>query len=176
MARKQELMDGWEQDARDLAKAERELQIEHWVQITFGFVDDNRETVTLHVYDLPRKMLDRYLWVIRWRRARLQCLHPRRMIASWYSHYDKRTGLITDFGSCLGRLASGKAQVTKARRCIEQHITDRRARYPLFYDESTDTELVKYREKLGRKIENLRLMEENIRLAVENEYSAKIED
>ncbi len=145
MARKQERMDGWEQDARDLAKAERELQIEHWVQITIGYVED-RETVTLHVYDLPRKMLERYLWVIRWRRARLQCLHPRRVITTWYSYYDKRTGLITDFNSGLRKLISGKAQVTKARRCIEQHITDRRARYPLFYDESTDTELVKYRE------------------------------
>lgn len=31
----QEKMDDWMQDAKDLAKAERELKIEHWVYITF---------------------------------------------------------------------------------------------------------------------------------------------
>ncbi len=163
-------MEGWEQDARDMAKAERELQIAHWVRVTFGYVDDNRETVTLHVYDLTREMLSRYLWVIRWRRARLQCRHPRRSIESWYGYYDKQTGLKTDFGSCLHKLAAAKAQITKAGRCIERHIADMKAKYPMFYDEATDTELIKYREKLARKIENCRQAEENIRLAVANHH------
>lgn len=153
----------WQQSAKDYAKAERELEIEHWVRISIGCRDK-----TLHAYDLPREVWERRKWVVRWRTAKLQCLHPHWNIATWYSFYDKRTGLKTDFGSCLGKLVAGKAQVTRAFRCIEQHIAAQKALYPLLYDESADTELIKYREKLDRKIENLRLAEENIRLAVEN--------
>ena len=126
------------------------------------------EDDTLHLYDLPRDMKKRYDWVIRWRTAREQCRHPRQSVVAWISHYDKRTGLRTDFNSCLGKLAAAKAQITKAGRCIERHIAEQNALYPLFYDEAADTELVRYREKLARKIESCRQIEENIRLAVEN--------
>ncbi len=165
---KQESTDDWQQYARDYAKAERELQIEHWVWISIGYRNESRETITLHTYDLPRELMERYRWVIRWRTARLQCQYPRRSITAWHSYYDKRTGLITDFNSGLTKLIAAKAQITKAERCIERHIAAQRAKYPLFYDESTDTELVKYREKLARKIENCHRAEENIRMAVEN--------
>ncbi len=169
MARhKQESMTDWAEYARDMARAEQELQIEQWVRVTVGFYNENRETVTLHLYDLPRDMKKRYDWVIRWRTAREQCRHPRQSVVAWLSHYDKRTGLRTDFNSCLNKLIAAKAQITKAGRCIERHIAAQKALYPLFYDEATDTELVKYREKLARKIENCRQAEENIHLAVEN--------
>ena len=150
-----------------MARAEREMRVEQWVRVTVGFYNDNREAVMLHVYDLPRAMWERYRWVIRWRTAREQCRYPRRSVVAWISHYDKRTGLRTDFNSCLNKLIAAKAQITKAGRCIEHHIAEQNVLYPLFYDEATDTELVKYREKLARKIENCRLAEENIRLAVE---------
>ncbi len=165
---RQESADDWQQYARDYAKAERELQIEHWVWISIGYRTKTCEMVVLHNYDLPRELMERYRWVIRWRTARLQCLHPRQYITAWHSYYDKRTGLITDFNSGLTKLIAAKAQITKAERCIERHIAAQKAKYPMFYDESTDTELVKYREKLARKKENCRQAEENIRLAVEN--------
>jgi flagellar biosynthesis/type III secretory pathway chaperone len=113
-------------------------------------------------------MLDRYLWVIRWRRARLQCLHPREAVSTTYSHYDKTTGLKTDFGSSLYKLAAAKAQITKARRSREAYIVEQLKRYPMFYDQATDPDLQKFDDKLARKEENCRMAQENIRLAVEN--------
>jgi hypothetical protein len=169
MARhRQESMEGWQQDVRDMAKAERELNIEQWVKVTFEYTAPGRERVVLHVYDFPREMLERYLWVIRWRRARLQCLHPREAVGTSYSHYDKTTGLKTGFGSSLSKLAAAKAQITKARRSREAYIAGQREKYPMFYDPATDPDLKKFDDKLARKEENLRLIEENIRLAVEN--------
>jgi hypothetical protein len=161
-------MEGWQQDARDMAKAERELKIEQWVRISFEYTTAGRETVSLHVYDLPREMLERYLWVIRWRRARLQCLYPRQSVGTSYSHYDKTTGLKTDFGSCLHKLAAAKAQITKARRSREAYIAGQRKKYPMFYDPATDPNLRKFDDKLARKEENCRMVEKNLRLAVEN--------
>jgi hypothetical protein len=167
MAHRQESAGDWRQYVRDHARAERELRIEHWVWVGIGYRDAGKGTVTLHSYDLPRELMERYRWVIRWRTARLQCLHPRLSVTAWYSYYDKRTGLKTDFNSCLGRLAAGKAQVTKARRSREAYIEAQRKKYPLFYDPATDPDLLKFDGKLSRKEENLRLLEENIRLAVE---------
>lgn len=42
--RKQESVDDWQQYLRDLAKVERELEIEHWVRIAIGYYNGNRET------------------------------------------------------------------------------------------------------------------------------------
>ena len=166
--RRLESTEDWQQYVRDHAKAERELRIEHWVWVGIGYRDGSNGMVTLYSYDLPRGMSERYRWVIRWRTARLQCLHPRRNITAWYSYYDKRTGLETGFNSCLGKLAAGKAQVTKARRSREGYIAAQKKNYPLFYDPAADQDLIKFDEKLARKVENLRILEENIRQAVEN--------
>lgn len=73
----QEVMDDWMQYAKDLAKAERELKIEHWVYITFEVRDENRNREILHRIDLPRDMVDRWQWLIEWRRAKLVCKYPR---------------------------------------------------------------------------------------------------
>lgn len=165
---KQESADDWMQYARDYAKAEKELGIEHWVYIGIGYYDDHAQRVTLHTYDLPRELYERRRWVVRWRVARLQCLYPRYSVDTHYSYYDKRTGLRTDFNSCLRKLASAKAQITKARRSEARYIDEQRRRYPLFYDENNDPELTKFREKITRKEENCRLLAESIRQAVEN--------
>ena len=64
-------MSDFYQYAKDLAKAEKELKIEHWVQISicYGY---GHQSVTLYTYDLPREVYERRMWVIRWRVARLQ--------------------------------------------------------------------------------------------------------
>lgn len=109
-------MDDWWEYAKELAKAERELQIGHWVRISIEYRDEAGDTVRLHSYDLPRELHERYRWVVRWREARLQCLYPRKHIHTYYSYYDKRTGLRTGFNSCLSRLSTAKAQITIAER------------------------------------------------------------
>lgn len=167
---KQEPVDDWMQDARDMAKAERELGIEKWVFITIGYNDRPGEIVKLYCFDFPRELYERRRWVVRWRLARLQCEHPRKDVSTYFSYYDKRTGLKTDFNSCISKLTSAKAQVTKAKRSEEKYVASQKEKYPLFYDEATDTELIKFREKLANKEKNLKAAEESIRIAVERHW------
>jgi hypothetical protein len=61
------------QYAKDVAQAERELKIEQWAGISFEVIrrgDGNRQV--LHRTDIPRRMLERWLWVIEWRTAKLK--------------------------------------------------------------------------------------------------------
>lgn len=95
-------MDDWMEYAKELARAERELRIERWVFIFIECKDETGNPIRLHSYDLPRELHERYRWVVRWREARLQCLYPKRQINTYYSYYDKRTGLRTDFKPCQG--------------------------------------------------------------------------
>ena len=163
---KQEPVTDWIQEARDYAKAERALNIEKWVYITIGYHDPVHGTTRLYAFDLPRELYEKYRWVVRCRTARFQCDHPREYVQMWFSYYDKRTGLKFDHNSCLSRLAAAKAQITKAQRCIERHLEHQKQKYPMFYDESTDTELLAYREKLAKKIDNSEKLHESIRQAV----------
>ena len=124
--------------AKAYAQAERALRIERWVIVTFEL---------LYRYDLPRTMLERYRWVVRWRTARFQCRFPRDTITTTYGYYDKRTGLKLDVDSCLSKLRAAKAQITLAKRYIAQQ----RLRYPLFYDEQAYPDLLRFRQKLREK-------------------------
>lgn len=100
-------------DALDLAKAERELHIVHWVRITIEYRDNTGSMVELYRYDFPRESHDRYRWIIRWRTAKLQCQYPREAIHTSLSSYDKATGLKTGIGSCLSKLTAAKAWLLK---------------------------------------------------------------
>ena len=152
--------------ARELARAERELRIERWVFISIECKDDAGNPVRLHSYDLPRELHERYRWVVRWREARLQCLYPKRQINTYYSYYDKRTGLRTDFNSALSRLSAAKAQISIAERKEREYLQYQRTNN-LFFDESMDEQLVRFREKLRMKKEKYTALEHKIRSEVE---------
>ena len=160
------------QEAKELAKAEKELGIVHWIRTTIGYRDDG-VFHQLYQYDFPQESRDRYNWIIRWRKARLQCQFPRQYIDHHQARYDKNTELRTDFKSCLGSLAASKAQITKAKRSREAHVAFMREKYSLFCDPQTgellipDPELEKFDRKLAKKEENYLLMEESIRNALE---------
>lgn len=150
----QERMEHWMQDAKDLAKAERELNIEHWVYITFEIKDtSSRERDILHVYDLPREMLDRWRWLIEWRKAKLICKYPQKRIQVYHCFYDKRTGLQTGFDFLLGKVASAKAQITKVERKIAKYV-DYMIHNDLFFNPETDEQLLKAKAKLEKKKNN----------------------
>ncbi len=151
----QEKMDDWMQDAKDLAKAERELKIEHWVYITFEIRDEDRNREILHIIDIPpRAMLDRWRWVIEWRRAKLVCKYPpRKHIWVYHCAYDKRTGLQTGFDFLLGKVTSAKAQITKVERAIAKY-TDYMTHNDLFFNIDTDEKLLKSKSKLEQKKKN----------------------
>lgn len=154
----QERIDDWWEYAKDLARAERELQIERWVYISIEYKDEAGRKCRLHSYDLPRELHERYRWVIRWREARLQCQYPRENINTYYSYYDKRTGLRTEFNSCLMKLAAAKAQITRAERKEAEYLADQRLNN-LFFDEQTDDQLLEFHEKLRMKKEKYAALE-----------------
>lgn len=114
--------------------------------------DEAGNPARLHSYDLPRELHERYRWVICWRESRLQHLYPKRQINTYYGYYDRRTGLRTDLNSSLSRLSAAKAQIfiaeRKEREYIQYHCADN-----LFFDEGTDEQLVRFREKLRMKKE-----------------------
>ena len=142
-------MDGLFQMAKDLAKAEKELKVEQWVEVTiyYGYAE---KQVSLYHYNLPREMYFRYQWVIRWRMAKLQCQYPKQIVSTSLYFYDKRSGESLEVSSCLSKLISAKTQITKAERKMNEYI-EHNCQNNMFFDESTDEELAKFREKLERK-------------------------
>lgn len=166
---KQESMDDLFQMAKDLAKAERELKIEQWVEVTiyYGYAE---KQVSLYHYNLPREMYLRYQWVIRWRMAKLQCQYPKQIVSTSLYFYDKRSGESMGLNSCLSKLISAKAQVTKAERMMKNYIEQNRQNN-MFFDENTDEELVKFREKLERKKLECAECEKRLELLVERRRS-----
>lgn len=147
-------MEEWMQYAKDMAKAEKELKIEQWVIISFYRTTERGEKVPLFKYDLPRKVADKYDWVIQWRRAKLICQFPKGNVTHTYCLYDKRSGEDYSFGSCLSSLASVKAQVTKMERRIKEYI-EWQKQNNLFFNEQTDEMLQKAVTKLKIKKKNV---------------------
>ena len=72
------------------------------------------------------------------------------MVSTSLYFYDMRSGESLEVSSCLSKLISAKAQITKAERRMNEYIGYNRQNN-MFFDESTDEELVKFREKLERK-------------------------
>ena len=159
---KQENVSDFYQFAKDLAKAERELKIEQWVEVTiyYGYAE---KQVSLYHYNLPREMYFRYQWVIRWRMAKLQCQYPKQIVSTSLYFYDKRSGETMEVGGCLSKLISAKAQVTKAERRMNEY----NRKNNMFFDENTDEELVKLRNKLERKKANVVECEKRLESLVE---------
>ena len=143
----------WMQYAKDRAKAERELEIEHWVYITFEVRNPDRTRETLHKTDMPRHALDRWRWVIEWRKAKLICKYPRKNIQVSFCYYDKRTGLHTGFDFILGKVTAAKAQITTAERAITNYVNDM-TQNDLFFNPETDEKLLKAKAKLEQKRRN----------------------
>ena len=133
---KQESMDDLFQMSKDLAKAERELKIEQWVEVTiyYGYAE---KQVSLYHYNLPREIYFRYQWVIRWRMAKLQCQYPKQIVSTSLYFYDMRSGESLEVSSCLSKLISAKAQITKAERRMNEYIGYNRQNN-MFFDESTE--------------------------------------
>lgn len=166
---KQESVSDFYQYAKDLAKAEKDLKVEQWVEVTlyYGYAD---KQVSLYHYNLPREMYFRYQWVIRWRMAKLQCQYPKQIIGISLYHYDKRSGESMELNSCLSKLISAKAQITKAERKMNEYIEHNRQNN-MFFDEESDEELVKFREKLERKKTECAECEKRLELLVERRRS-----
>lgn len=89
-------------------KSGKELEIELWVIISFYRTTEQGGKVLLFRYDLPRKVADKYDWVVRWRMARLTCQYPKGNVTHTYCLYDRHSGEDYSFGSCLSSLAAAR--------------------------------------------------------------------
>ncbi len=161
----QESIDDFMQLAKDYAKAEKELQVQHWVFISIERTDGICNYERLFSYDLPREVYERRRWVIEWRKSRFVCQYPKGNVRCYTCYYDKRLGMDIRLNEDLRRLISAKAQVTKVKRKIEEYIAYNRA-HNLFFNENTDSNLQKASEKLRKKISNVQAAEERMRLKI----------
>lgn len=158
----QERIDDFMQMAKYYAEAEKELGVCHWVFITIERTDGHCNYERLFSYDLPREVYERRRWVIEWRKARLVCQYPKGNVRCFSSYYDKRLGSDKRLNDDLRKLVSAKAQVTKARRNIDKYVAYNRQNN-MFFDESTDADLQKAREKLAVKEASVRAAEERLK-------------
>ena len=153
--------------AREYAKSQREMGIEKWVCITIEYRTMERERVILFRYDLPRDIYERRQWVVRWRHARLLCQYPKENVQTYFSYYDRRTGLSMDFGSALSRLSAAKAQITIARRKEQEYLECQRQNN-MFFNEAEDETLAMFRRKLQSKIEKNVCLKNSVQLMVKH--------
>lgn len=154
--------------AKDMEKARKDLEIIPCVRISI--VRKDRETgdmVRLFMYDLPRALYERWLWVVDWRVARFKCMYPRDNVRAYYSFYDGKSGLDLGWGSVLGELSAAKAQVTKTERRIREYISDQK-RNNIFFNEHDDEFLIKAKVKLEQKKQHVADVELKIKTKVDN--------
>lgn len=151
--------------AKEYAKAEKALGVQMWAYISIERTDEygNRERV--YFYDLPRELYERKSWVIRWRAAKIQCQYPKDIVRVYTSFYDKRFGNDTKLTEDLRKLASAKAQVSIQQRKIDEYVEWHKAN-DLFFDENTDIDLLRVREKLSIKQLGVQEAEERLKQKV----------
>lgn len=154
-AGKQESLQDYFLMAKEIAKEEKNLGIEHWDGISIEREGDKvGEYVRLYHYDLPRQLAEKYDWVIRWRAARLQCQYPRYCVRVYHSPYKKVMGVNIGMQKDIDTFVAAKAQYTKQRRTLDEYISKQKAT-SMFFSEDADEEVVRIKAKLERKKENI---------------------
>ena len=133
------------QYAKAQAKAEAELEVERWVWITIERGQGSQRTV-LHTYEMPAAMLERWSWVVNWRRARYTCERPKEPLYTYY-HYEYRyNGARVGWQEDINRLVAAKAKYTKRLRAVEAYIASQQNN--MFFDPASDETLLKAQAKL----------------------------
>lgn len=135
------------QYAREQAKAERELEVERWVRISIERGNGSQCT-TLHTYELPAAMLERWSWVIRWRVARYTCQQPKVPVHTIYSYEYRYRGERVGWQEDINTLVAAKAMLTKRQRAIEAYVASQQGN--MFFDPTSDETLMKAKAKLKR--------------------------
>lgn len=155
MVSKQESLQDYFLMAKEIAKEEKNLGIEHWDGISIEREGDKvGEYVRLYHYDLPRRVAEKYDWVIRWRAARLQCQYPRYCVRVYHSPYKKVMGVNIGMQKDIDTFVAAKAQYTKQKRILDDYISKQKATN-MFFSEDTDQEVARIKAKLERKKENI---------------------
>lgn len=159
MAGKQESLHDYFMEAKEIARQEKSLGIEHWDSISIERDGDKAgEYVRLYHYDLPRQIAEKYDWVVRWRAAKLQCQYPRHGVRIYHSPYEKVMGVNIGMQKDIDTFVAAKAQYTKQKRILDDYISEQKETN-MFFSEDTDQEVIRIKEKLERKKENIDLAE-----------------
>lgn len=162
----QEKIDDFMAFAKYYAQAEKELEVQSWVHVSIEYTDPSRNVIRLFSYDLPREVFERREWVINWRMARLICQYPKAGVHRFVSYYDKRLGNDPKLTADLRTLVSAKAQVTKVQKRIEEYVAYHKEN-DIFFDESTDADLIAARQKLEHKIKGVAEAESRLKAKIE---------
>lgn len=160
MASKQESLHDYYEMAREIAKIEKNLDIERWVKIIISYKHEDREIV-LYRYDLPVWQYEKWEWVIRWRKAKLQCQHPRELVSQGFDYYKKVMGENIGMQQDIDRFVAAKARVTKQERILAKYITDQK-KSNFFFNEETDEQVMKAKAKLKASKESVALAEQRL--------------
>lgn len=165
--------------AKAYAAAEKALRIEKWVQVSF-YIDipekeDGAVCIQSHgsqwskrvfLYDMPRHQYDRYLWVIRWRYARLVCQHPRCNVQYYVCFYDKTTGLALGYGEVLSDLIAAKALLSRYKNRKRDYIVTQSNN--IFFNGSDDV-VEKFNAKISATETKIQRLESEIKGMVESQ-------
>lgn len=133
------------QYAKAKAKAEAELEVERWVHISIERDNGTHRTV-LHTYELPVAMMERWSWVINWRKARYTCEQPKAPIRTCYCYEYRYKGERVGWQEDINTLVAAKAKYTKRLRALEAYVASQQGN--MFFDPASDENLLKAQAKL----------------------------
>lgn len=150
MASKQETGIGeyWEENNRLYDKAQKELNIQPYCEVTITRKKADGELEVLYTYDLPREMVWKYNWVLEWRKARFVCKYPKDHVDLRFHFYDKSSGLDIGYQTLLSQQIAAKALITKYRNLKTRYVEEKEKE--LFFDPETDYILDKIDSKIRR--------------------------
>ncbi len=160
----------WHEEVKALAKAEKELGVSRWCEVTLE-MKRNGEYVRLHKYDLPAELHERWAWVIRWRKAKLQCQYPRESVYAAYCYYYRHNGKCVGWQNDIKQLIACKSRITKARKNIDSYLKSQQGN--LFFNPAEDEQLIKVQAKLKRAEESALAAEERMRIKL-TEYKSQL--
>lgn len=159
MASKQESLHDYYMMAKEIAKQEKNLGIEHWDSVSIERESEKAgEYIKLYHYDLPRQIAVKYDWVIRWRAAKFQCLYPRYYVRISHFLYRKVMGVNIGMQKDIDIFVTAKAHYTRQKRILDNYISKQKETN-MFFSEDTDEEVIRIKEKLERKKTDINIAE-----------------
>ena len=142
-------------------KAASEIKAVKWYKITIEATIRPGERQTFYTYDVPDSFLDKYDWVFRWRRAKIQCLHPKLCMTQYICPYYKKEGVHFEYhNSVLSKYIAAKARITRQQKIVDEYYLNQQAN--LFFNPEEDPQLQKILGKLKRAREILAQLEAQI--------------
>lgn len=151
-------------------KAASEIKAEKWYKITIEATIRPGERKTFYTYDVPDSFLDKYDWVFRWRRAKIQCLHPKLCMTQYICPYYKKEGASFEYNnSVLSKYIAAKARITRQQKIVDEYLITQQS--SLFFNPDEDQQLQKILGKLQSAKAMLAQMEKQIDTIVKEHKS-----